>query len=197
MERSCAGGGFRKRPPIQRDISKSISPPAKRIAAENGRNARGWGDAAVCATGHRTTGDSILGFLRARAIADVEVVENGHYLRTVEMDGFAGSIDVSHQPEQLRIRVKIRFPNVRSLPAIVARVRRQFDIGAGIETIDAHLSHDPLLAPLIARRPGLRATRRMGWLRTGSSRRAWPTDQRCSSAAVGWTSGCAPWQNLA
>ena len=34
--------------------------------------------------------DSIIGFLRARAIPEVEVVENGHYLRTVEMDGFAG-----------------------------------------------------------------------------------------------------------
>jgi AraC family transcriptional regulator, regulatory protein of adaptative response / DNA-3-methyladenine glycosylase II len=101
--------------------------------------------------------DSILGFLRARAIPEVEVVENGHYLRTVEMDGFAGTIDVSHQPEQQRICVKIRFPNVRSLPAIVTRVRRQFDIGADIETIDAHLSNDPLLAPLIAQRPGLRA----------------------------------------
>jgi 3-methyladenine DNA glycosylase/8-oxoguanine DNA glycosylase len=44
-----------------------------------------------------------------------------------------------------------------SLPAIVTRVRRVFDVGANIETIDAHLSRDPLLAPLVARRPGLRA----------------------------------------
>jgi AraC family transcriptional regulator of adaptative response / DNA-3-methyladenine glycosylase II len=101
--------------------------------------------------------DSILGFLKARAIPEVEIVENGHYLRTVEMGGFSGTIDVSHQPERHNICVKIRFPNVRSLPAIVARVRRQFDIGADIETIDAQLSNDPLLAPLIAQRPGLRA----------------------------------------
>src|SRR5277367_4569392 len=65
--------------------------------------------------------DSILEFLRIRAMPEVEVVENGHYLRTVEMDGFAGTIDVSHQPEQQRICVKICFPNVRSLPAMVAR----------------------------------------------------------------------------
>jgi AraC family transcriptional regulator of adaptative response / DNA-3-methyladenine glycosylase II len=101
--------------------------------------------------------DSILNFLKARAIPEVEVVENGHYLRTVEMDGFSGTIDVSHQLERQNICVKIRFPSVRSLPAIVARVRRQFDIGADIETIDAQLSNDPLLAPLIAQRPGLRA----------------------------------------
>jgi AraC family transcriptional regulator of adaptative response / DNA-3-methyladenine glycosylase II len=36
-------------------------------------------------------------------------------------------------------------------------VRRQFDLGADIETIGAHLSSDPLLAPLVARQPGLRA----------------------------------------
>lgn len=101
--------------------------------------------------------DSILAFLRARAISEVEVVENDRYFRTLEMDGFAGTIEVSHQPERQSIRVRIHFPKVRSLPLIVARVRRQFDIGADIETIDAHLSNDPLLAPLVAQRPGLRA----------------------------------------
>jgi AraC family transcriptional regulator of adaptative response / DNA-3-methyladenine glycosylase II len=101
--------------------------------------------------------DSIISFLQARAIPEVEVVEGGHYLRTVEMDGFTGCIDVSHQPERHNICVRIRFPNVKSLPAIIARVRRLFDLGADIETIDAHLSSDPSLAPLIAKRPGLRA----------------------------------------
>ncbi|MGA8270296.1 MAG: AlkA N-terminal domain-containing protein [Candidatus Sulfotelmatobacter sp.] len=101
--------------------------------------------------------ESIISFLQARAIAEVEVVERGKYFRTVEMDGFTGTIEVSHQPERQSINVKIRFPNVKSLPAIVARVRRQFDIGADIATIDAHLSNDPLLAPLVAQRPGLRA----------------------------------------
>jgi AraC family transcriptional regulator of adaptative response / DNA-3-methyladenine glycosylase II len=32
-----------------------------------------------------------------------------------------------------------------------------FDLGADIATIGSHLSRDPRLAPLIARRPGLRA----------------------------------------
>jgi AraC family transcriptional regulator of adaptative response / DNA-3-methyladenine glycosylase II len=35
-------------------------------------------------------------------------------------------------------------------------VRRLFDVGADIETIDEHLSHDPQLAPWVALRPGLR-----------------------------------------
>jgi AraC family transcriptional regulator of adaptative response / DNA-3-methyladenine glycosylase II len=101
--------------------------------------------------------NSILNFLQARAIPDVEVVADGKYFRTVSLDGASGTIEVSHQPEKQSICVKIRFPNVKSLPAIVARVRRVFDLGADIDTIDAHLSNDPLLAPLVAQRPGLRA----------------------------------------
>jgi AraC family transcriptional regulator of adaptative response / DNA-3-methyladenine glycosylase II len=99
----------------------------------------------------------MLAYLQARAIAGVEVVVNGSYRRTVELDGFAGSVEVSHLPQRRSLQVAIRFPSVRSLPAIVARVRRLFDVGADIETIGAHLSRDPLLAPLVARRPGLRA----------------------------------------
>ena len=53
--------------------------------------------------------------------------------------------------------VTIRFPCVKPLPGIVARVRRVFDLGADIATIDSHLARDPSLAPLIAKRPGLRA----------------------------------------
>ena len=63
---------------------------------------------------------SILAFLQARAIPEVEVVENEHYFRTVEMDGVSGTIEITHQPERQNICVKIRFPNIRSLPAIVA-----------------------------------------------------------------------------
>jgi AraC family transcriptional regulator of adaptative response / DNA-3-methyladenine glycosylase II len=101
--------------------------------------------------------ESMLSYLQARAIPGVEVVQNGSYRRTVEIKGFTGSVGVAHLPQRQSLGVTIRFPKVRALPAIVSRVRRLFDLGADIETIDEHLSRDPLLAPLIARRPGLRA----------------------------------------
>jgi AraC family transcriptional regulator of adaptative response / DNA-3-methyladenine glycosylase II len=101
--------------------------------------------------------NSILDFLRARAIPGVEVIDNESYLRTISMDGFTGSIQVTHLPERQSLRVTTRFPRVQSLPAIISRVRRVFDLGADIQTIDAHLSLDPLLAPFVAQRPGLRA----------------------------------------
>ena len=101
--------------------------------------------------------DSMLAYLQARAIPGVEVVENGGYWRTVELGGFAGSVAVTHLPLRQSLAVTTRFPDVSSLPAIVSRVRRLFDVGADIETIGSHLSRDPLLAPWVARHPGLRA----------------------------------------
>ncbi len=101
--------------------------------------------------------ENILSFLRARAVAGVELADHDRYLRTVEVDGRLGSIEVSHLPGRQSLGVRIRFPDVRSLPAIVTRVRRLFDLGADIEMIDGHLSSDPVLAPLVAQRPGLRA----------------------------------------
>jgi len=100
---------------------------------------------------------SMLSFLQARAIPGVEVVENECYRRTVEIDGSIGTVAVTHLPQRQSFRVTIHFPAVQSLPAIVARVRRLFDLSADIETIDTHLSTDPKLAPWIARHPGLRA----------------------------------------
>jgi AraC family transcriptional regulator of adaptative response / DNA-3-methyladenine glycosylase II len=100
---------------------------------------------------------SMLGYLEARAIPGVEVVESGTYLRTIGIDGFTGSVQVTHLPVQQSLSVAIRFPRVQSLPAIISRMRRLFDLGANIETIDAHLSLDERLATLVAQRPGLRA----------------------------------------
>src|SRR6202453_926267 len=91
--------------------------------------------------------NSMAGYLQARALPGVEVVDNGRYQRTVEIDGFVGSIEVAHLPQRQSLSVTIRFPNVQCLPAIVTRVRSLFDLGADLETIDEHLSRDPVLAP--------------------------------------------------
>jgi AraC family transcriptional regulator of adaptative response / DNA-3-methyladenine glycosylase II len=99
----------------------------------------------------------MLAYLRMRLVAGVELIEGERYYRTVEVSGKLGSVEVSHLPERDSLGVRIRFPDVRLLPAIVARVRRLFDLGADIGMIGDHLSADPALAPLIALRPGLRA----------------------------------------
>ena len=59
-------------------------------------------------------------------------------------------------PDRDALRLTIRFPDLQAVPAIVARLRRMFDLDADVSVIGAHLGADPILAPLIAARPGLR-----------------------------------------
>jgi AraC family transcriptional regulator of adaptative response / DNA-3-methyladenine glycosylase II len=96
-----------------------------------------------------------LSFFRARAIPGIEVVPDGRYARTIAIDGEHGILIVEPAAGNC-LKATIRFPNLRSLPAIIARVRRVFDLAADPLAIGAHLSQDPLLAPLVAARPGLR-----------------------------------------
>lgn len=100
---------------------------------------------------------AMLAYLEARVIDGIEEVVGGIYRRTVANNGSLGTVEVRHEPARNNLAVTVRFPCVRSLPAILVRVRRVFDVGADIETIDSHLSRDPFLASLVAQRPGLRA----------------------------------------
>ena len=101
--------------------------------------------------------DAIIGFLAARAIAGIETVSGGRrYQRTVALDGVQGVISVEPDPRLPGLRATIRFPRVAAVASIVGRIRRVFDLGADPLLIGDHLAADPLLAPLVARRPGLR-----------------------------------------
>ena len=72
---------------------------------------------------------AMLGHLAARAVPGVEEVADGAYRRTVSDDGRLGSVEVRHEPARNSLAVTVRFPSVRALPAILARVRRVFDVG--------------------------------------------------------------------
>ncbi|HEY2759975.1 MAG TPA: AlkA N-terminal domain-containing protein [Pirellulales bacterium] len=95
-------------------------------------------------------------FFAARAIEGVEVVSRESYSRVIEFDGVAGSVHVSHAPDQSSLQITARLPRLDFLPAIIARLRRQFDLGAEPMAIAAALRSDPTLMPLVMARPGLR-----------------------------------------
>ena len=99
---------------------------------------------------------AMLAYLRGRAIDGVERLDGERYVRSVAHDGEVGTVEIVHVPERDSLGVTIRFPCVRALPAIIARVRRVFDLGADVASIGAHLAKDRMLAPLVAKRPGLR-----------------------------------------
>jgi AraC family transcriptional regulator, regulatory protein of adaptative response / DNA-3-methyladenine glycosylase II len=100
--------------------------------------------------------EAMRGYLAARAIDGVEHLDRHGYSRTVRHEGEAGTIHVTHLPSVQSFAATIRFPRVRSLAALVARVRRVFDLDADVKSIGAVLARDPLLAKLISARPGLR-----------------------------------------
>jgi len=98
---------------------------------------------------------AMLAFLSLRAIPGVETVRDGVYARTIAIGAGRGMISV-RTTDADKLSVTVRFPDLTALPAIIARVRRVFDLAADPVTIGAHLSQDPTLAPLVAARLGLR-----------------------------------------
>jgi AraC family transcriptional regulator of adaptative response / DNA-3-methyladenine glycosylase II len=99
--------------------------------------------------------EAILAFLGARAIPGIEAVSNGRYARTIAIDEDSGVLIVEPAPRNC-LKATVRFSNLRTLPAIIARIRRVFDLAADPVAIGAHLSRDPVLAPHVTARPGLR-----------------------------------------
>ena len=99
---------------------------------------------------------AIIGFLTARAIPGVEAVSARRYARTLSVEGATGVVVVTPGDGDFLV-AEIRFPKLKALPAVIARIRRVFDLTADPSLIGAHLSQDPRLAPLVAARPGLRA----------------------------------------
>ena len=99
--------------------------------------------------------DAMLSFLGARAIPGVETVTGNTYRRTIAIGGHSGVVSVAPS-DRNRIHVSVRCANIAALPQIIARVRRVFDLAADPDAVGAHLSLDPVLAPLVSARPGLR-----------------------------------------
>jgi AraC family transcriptional regulator of adaptative response / DNA-3-methyladenine glycosylase II len=95
-------------------------------------------------------------FLADRAIPSVEHVAPEFYARTLSIGGAHGLVIVRPRNDHA-LSAEIRFPRLQALPAIIARVRRVFDLSADPILIGAHLAQDPNLAPRVAARPGLRA----------------------------------------
>ena len=98
----------------------------------------------------------VLGFLQARATPGIELVRDGHYRRTLQIDGRAGEIDVSWTDPLGALLLEVTFPDPRALLLIVERVRRMFDVDADPSVIAAQLVSDPLLARPLAAHAGIR-----------------------------------------
>jgi AraC family transcriptional regulator of adaptative response / DNA-3-methyladenine glycosylase II len=99
---------------------------------------------------------SLLAFLQRRATPGVEEVVNGCYRRTVHLPGSKGRIELEPVEQTNSICLRLYLNDLSDLSILVQRCRHLFDLDAIPETIAAVLVADPLLAPLVRARPGLR-----------------------------------------
>ncbi|RPF28840.1 DNA-3-methyladenine glycosylase II [Georgenia muralis] len=98
----------------------------------------------------------ILAALAAHAVPGVEEVDRaaGSVRRTVR--GAHGPAVVSLRLTPTAVRAEVALAHPGDGDAVVARLRRWFDLDTDVAAVDAHLATDAVLAPLVAARPGLR-----------------------------------------
>jgi len=99
---------------------------------------------------------ALLRFLAARAVPGVELVRGDTYLRTARVGAHTGWFTVAPVPGRAALRAEISLSLSGALMSLRARLRRVFDLDAQPATIAAHLARDPMLAPRVRARPGLR-----------------------------------------
>ncbi len=100
-------------------------------------------------------GDALFGFLGLRAVPGVESVEGDTYRRSLRLARGNGVISVTITGTTVSCAMTL--DDVADAQAAVQRTRRLLDLDCDPAMIREHLSVDPLLAPLVEKRPGLRA----------------------------------------
>jgi AraC family transcriptional regulator, regulatory protein of adaptative response / DNA-3-methyladenine glycosylase II len=95
----------------------------------------------------------LLRFMAARTVPGLEEVDGHSYRRSLALEHDAGVAEVTAAGRGPRI--ELRLHDERDRPDALARCRRLLDLDADTARIDRALGGDPLLAPLVRRRPGL------------------------------------------
>jgi AraC family transcriptional regulator of adaptative response / DNA-3-methyladenine glycosylase II len=104
----------------------------------------------------------LLRFLAKRAIPGIESVHADRYERAIpRADGGLGWMRVQANPERPELLLDIGDVDPASIPDLVRRVRRMFDLDADLRAVHAVFAQDPLLSRAIALHPGLRVP--CGW----------------------------------
>ena len=100
--------------------------------------------------------DQLLEFLGMRAVPGIESYEGGTYRRSLRLPGGEGSVRLDAEGPEGGIRAVFELEDLRDLAAAIARCRHLLNLDADPVAVDGVLGADPLLAPLVARTPGIR-----------------------------------------
>jgi AraC family transcriptional regulator of adaptative response / DNA-3-methyladenine glycosylase II len=101
--------------------------------------------------------DNLFGHLVATAVPGVEEWREGAYRRTLRLPHGTGIVALAPTPEHIRCTLALQ--DLRDLSVAIARCRRLLDLDADPVAVDALLSEDPLLEPLVRKAPGRRVPR--------------------------------------
>lgn len=122
--------------------------------------AAGAGPAVVLRLRHRTpmAGRPLWRFLGAHAAPglDRHDAATSEHTRLVPAPHGPAVVTVSPGPAPASVTVRLRLADIADVTPVVARIRRWLDLDADPGLIDEALAADPLLAPLVHERPGLR-----------------------------------------
>ncbi|MBV8196227.1 MAG: helix-turn-helix domain-containing protein [Candidatus Dormibacteraeota bacterium] len=100
--------------------------------------------------------NSLAEHLSRRAISGVERVDTNGYARTIRLGPAHARVLVAPVDGQHALRLHVSGAQPKDLFEIATTARRVFDLSADPGPIVQMLSDDPVLAPLVARHPGLR-----------------------------------------
>jgi AraC family transcriptional regulator, regulatory protein of adaptative response / DNA-3-methyladenine glycosylase II len=119
---------------------------------------RGAGDEVSLALSYRPPYDwnHLRDFLALRATPGVERVESDGYSRLIRTESGHAVIDVRPLAGKDALRLRVQGAPASALFQIATAARRVFDLAADPALLAASLAADPLLEPLVRRRPGVR-----------------------------------------
>jgi DNA-3-methyladenine glycosylase II len=103
---------------------------------------------------------STLAFLAARCIPGIETFSHGTYHRSFPVAGKHAVLE-ARPARGDRLYIRLSGVPASAVPPLISRIRRFFDLDADPARIAMDLSRDPLMARLLAARPGLRVPQ--GW----------------------------------
>jgi len=148
---------YRATPSELRDIARRGARGTGAVADGAGRDAAEGGELTLRLPA-RPPFDSLglFRFFADHAIAGLEEGDDTRYRRTLLLPGGRADVSVSPDLERPGVLVSARLAALSDVPALVARVRRMFDLDADSVAIDTALARDPVLAPLVAAVPGIR-----------------------------------------
>ncbi len=99
---------------------------------------------------------TLLTYLGRRAMPGVEEVVSGCYRRTVLLPHSKGIIELEPVEKAHAVLLRVQLDTLSDLSMLVQRCRQLFDLDASPVAIEEVLGADPVLAPLLTARPGLR-----------------------------------------